>query len=61
MVALGAYLQKRGILGPDAAAESLAEVLAKRYHHTLPVNTEALHRGAELVLRPFGYAQDKRA
>jgi len=49
MVALGAYLQKRGILEPDAAAKSLAEVLAKRYHHTLPINTEALHRGAKFV------------
>lgn len=50
MVALGAYLQKRRIFSPDAAAESLADVLAKRYHQTLPVNTKALHRGAELVL-----------
>jgi len=49
MVALGAYLQRRGLFGPDAAADSLADVLAERYHHTLPVNTEALRRGAEFA------------
>jgi 2-oxoglutarate ferredoxin oxidoreductase subunit gamma len=49
MVALGAYLQKRGLFNADAAAESLPDVLAKRYHHTLPLNTEALQRGAEFA------------
>ncbi len=49
MVALGAYLQKRGHLTPDAAAQALPDVLAKRYHKTLPVNAEALRRGAEFV------------
>ena len=49
MVALGAYLQRKGLFSPDAAAESLPEVLAKRYHNTLPLNTEALHRGAEFA------------
>ena len=49
MVALGAYLQKRGLFGPDKAAECLADVLAKRYHQTLPVNTEALRRGGEFA------------
>lgn len=51
MVALGAYLQKRHIFSPDAAAESLPDVLAKRHHQTLPVNTKALHSGAEFVKR----------
>lgn len=49
MVALGAYLQKRGYLSPDAAAEALADVLAERYHKTLPVNIAALHKGAEFA------------
>ncbi len=49
MVAIGAYLQRRGLFGPDAAAESLPDVLAKRYHKTLPVNTEALRIGAEFA------------
>jgi len=49
MVALGAYLQKKGILSADAAVECLADVLAKRHHKTLPVNTKALQRGAEFA------------
>ena len=49
MVAIGAYLQKRGILSPDTAADCLPVTIAKRYHKTLPVNTKALHRGAEFA------------
>lgn len=49
MVALGAYLQSRRIFSPDAAAKCLPDVLAKRYHKTLPVNTEALRRGAKFA------------
>jgi len=49
MVVLGAYMQKRGLFGPGAAAESLPDVLARRYHKTLPVNTEALRRGAQFA------------
>jgi len=49
MVALGAYLQRKGIFSADAAAASLADVLAKRHHQTLPVNIKALHRGAEFA------------
>ena len=51
MVALGAYLQRRGLLRAEAAAEALPAVLAKRYHNTLPVNTAALRRGAEFADR----------
>lgn len=49
MVVLGAYLQKRGHLAPDAVAESLPDVFPARYHKTLPLNTEALRRGAEFA------------
>lgn len=49
MVALGAYLQRRGLFSIDAAAKSLPDVLAKRYHKTLPVNIEAIRRGAEFA------------
>ena len=49
MVALGAYLQKRGQFTAEEAAQALPDVLAKRYHKTLPVNTEALRRGAEFA------------
>lgn len=49
MVAMGAYLQKRGLFGPEAAAKSLPDILAKRYHNTLEVNAEALRQGAEFA------------
>jgi len=49
MVALGAYLHKKGILSVAAAAECLSDVLARRYHKTLPVNIQALDKGAEFA------------
>ncbi len=49
MVALGAYLQKREHLTADEAAQALPDVLAKRYHITLPVNIKALQRGADFT------------
>ncbi len=49
MVAIGAYLQKRGYLTPHDAAQALPETIAKRYHKMLPVNIAALRRGAEFV------------
>jgi len=52
MVMIGAYLQKRGYLSTDEASQALCDVLAERYHKTIPVNTEALRRGAESVACP---------
>jgi len=52
MVMLGAYLAKRDLLAVDQAAKALPYVLAERYHKTLPINIEALHRGAELAKNP---------
>jgi len=49
MVAIGAYLQRRGLFSPDAAVNSLPNVLAERYHKTLPLNTNALRKGAEFA------------
>ncbi|MBN1805050.1 MAG: 2-oxoacid:acceptor oxidoreductase family protein [Sedimentisphaerales bacterium] len=49
MVALGAYLRKREYLTADEAIQAMPDVLAKRYHKTLPVNTRALQRGAEFI------------
>lgn len=51
MVALGAYLARRGCLGTEAAVAALPGVLAKRYHKTLPMNAEALRRGALCAVR----------
>jgi 2-oxoglutarate ferredoxin oxidoreductase subunit gamma len=49
MVALGAYLRRRDLFSVDVAAKSLPDVLAERYHKTLPINAEALRRGAEFA------------
>lgn len=50
MVIIGAYLQKRGLFSTEAASKALPDVLAERYHKTIPVNIKALHRGAEFIL-----------
>ena len=50
MVMLGAYLGKRGYLTPEQAAAALPDVLAERHHKTIPMNAEALRRGADFVL-----------
>ncbi len=47
MVALGAYLGASGILTPELAASCLEHILAKRYHNTIGINTQALKQGAE--------------
>jgi len=49
MVMLGAYVGRRGHLTADQVAEALPDVLAQRHHKTIPVNTEALRRGAEFA------------
>ncbi|MCX5644037.1 MAG: 2-oxoacid:acceptor oxidoreductase family protein [Phycisphaerae bacterium] len=50
MVMLGAYLGKRGHLSHQQAAESLPAILAERHHKTIPINAEALRRGADFAL-----------
>jgi len=50
MVMLGAYLGKRGHLSPEQAAASLPAILAERHHKTIPMNAEALRRGAAFAL-----------
>ncbi len=50
MVMLGAYLGKSGHLSPQQAADALPDVLAERHHKMIPVNAEALRRGADFVL-----------
>ncbi len=50
MVMLGAYLGKRGHLTPEQAAAALPDVLAERHHKTIPINAQALRRGADFVL-----------
>ena len=56
MVALGAYLQKRGLFRPEVAADCLPDVLAERYHVTIPLNKKALQKGAQFICSHCGTA-----
>ena len=49
MVAIGAYMAKKGLFSLELAGASLPEVLAKRYHNTLDANIAAMRRGGEFV------------
>lgn len=51
MVALGAYLQNKGIISADAAADCLTECLADYYHKTIPINRSAIMRGVEFAVK----------
>ncbi len=60
MVAIGAYLEKRGLFGAKFATESLEDVLAKRYHNTVSINIEALRMGAEFAGKPASQVLNHR-
>ena len=49
MVVIGAYLQRRGIISPDVAAACLEDVIARHHHRTVPINIQAIHKGAEFA------------
>jgi 2-oxoglutarate ferredoxin oxidoreductase subunit gamma len=49
MIMLGAYLHFRPVVHIDSILEALKQVLPSKYYHLLPVNEEALAKGAELV------------
>ena len=50
MVALGVYLQRKGLFSAELVARCLPDVLAQRYHDSLAVNEEALRRGMDFVV-----------
>ena len=49
MIVLGAFLERTEILPFDSIMQGLRKVLPERYHHLLPLNEQALHRGMELA------------
>ena len=49
MIMLGAYLHLNPVVCIDSVLEALKKVLPEKYHHTLPLNEQALLRGEELV------------
>jgi 2-oxoglutarate ferredoxin oxidoreductase subunit gamma len=49
MIMLGAFLKKKPIIKFENIIEGLKQVLPERYHHLIPLNTDALHKGMELA------------
>jgi len=48
-IILGAFLAKSQAVSPDSVIESLKKVLPERRHNLIPINKQALEKGAELV------------
>lgn len=49
MIVLGAFLKKKPIIKFENIIEGLKQVLPDRYHHLIPLNTDALNKGMELA------------
>jgi 2-oxoglutarate ferredoxin oxidoreductase subunit gamma len=49
MLMLGAYLQLKPIVKVDDIMKALEKVLPEKYHHLLPVNRQAMEKGAALL------------
>ena len=49
IVMLGAYLKKTGVVKPETLIKCLEEKLGKKKAHLIPMNEEALKKGAECV------------
>ena len=49
MIVLGAFLRKKPIIKFENIIEGLKQVLPERYHHLIPLNTDALNKGMALV------------
>jgi 2-oxoglutarate ferredoxin oxidoreductase subunit gamma len=50
MIMLGSLLSVCEIVKVSSISKALEQVLPERYHHLLPINRQALERGAELVI-----------
>jgi len=49
MIVLGAFLARAHVVGIQSVMEALRKVLPERYHHLLPLNEQALHRGMAMA------------
>lgn len=49
MILLGALLALRPVVGNDAVIKALKKTLPERHHHLIPLNSQAIERGAALV------------
>ena len=53
MIILGSLLALKPVVRLESVMTALSKVLPDRYHHLLPLNEQALHRGMELAV-PVG-------
>ncbi len=51
MVALGAYAESTGAVSLESLKQALSEVLPERNHRFIPMNVQAIERGAEMARR----------
>ncbi len=49
MIVLGALIERTGVVDLGSVMKALTKVLPERYHHLLPLNEQAIRRGAELA------------
>lgn len=61
MIMLGAYLERKPVVKIESVIEALKKVLPERYHNLLPINKQALERGAELVEKEMINLGDRKS
>ncbi|MDE6301558.1 MAG: 2-oxoacid:acceptor oxidoreductase family protein [Muribaculaceae bacterium] len=49
MILLGALLALRPVVDSEAVVKALKKTLPERHHHLIPLNVQAIERGAQLV------------
>jgi 2-oxoglutarate ferredoxin oxidoreductase subunit gamma len=49
MIVLGGYLKVKPILKLENVVKGLMKSLPERYHHMVPLNEKAIHRGMEII------------
>lgn len=49
MIVLGGFLKVKPVVEMEKAIEGLKKSLPERYHHLIPVNEKAIHRGTEII------------
>ncbi len=49
MIVLGGYLKVKKLYKLESVIKGLKKSLPERYHHMIPVNEKAIHRGLEII------------
>ena len=49
MIVLGGYLKVKKLFKLESVIKGLKKSLPERYHHMIPVNEKAIHRGLEII------------